>query len=172
MQTRKDSGEAMKSGCFWCGISFLLLCVSPFCFGPPCYGQAITIRIINAKNGQPLPKEHVSLSPLYSGSETKPAKYDAVQALDTDAAGVARFVLPKPAPEHLSVVVHMNSEHWHCVCDLPALVLTKELIEKGIVEGGDLSSPGKTKTAAPWEMIFVARPYTIFEILLAPLLRG
>jgi hypothetical protein len=66
----------------------------------------------------------------------------------------------------------MTSEHWHCACDVPALVLTKELIQKGILEGRDLSSPAEPVTAGPGEIVFVARPFTIFEVLLSPLLKG
>jgi hypothetical protein len=157
----------MKRRCFWCLTCFLLLCSSPVC-----YGQAITVRIINGKNGHPLPKQHVLVSLLYEGSETKPQKYDAVQQLDTDANGVARFILPDPGPAHLSVGIRLTSEHWHCGCGIPALVLTKELIQKGIVESRDLGSPAKPVTAGPGEIVFVARPYTFFEILLAPLLKG
>ena len=76
----------MKRGFPWCLTCFLLLCAGPFC-----HGQAITIRIINGKNGQPVPKQHVSVSLLYRGSESKPAKHDAVQHLDTDGNGVARL---------------------------------------------------------------------------------
>ena len=135
-------------------------------------GQVIKIRIINSKNGQSLPKQPVSVSLLYEGSETKPAKYDALQHLDTDATGIARFVLPEPAPGHLSVGVRLTSEHWHCGCDAPALVLTKELTQKGIVIGRELSPPTKSVTAEPGELLFIARPFTVFEVLLYPLLQG
>jgi hypothetical protein len=135
-------------------------------------GQAIKIRIINGKNGHPLPKQPVSVSLLYEQSETKPEKYDAIQHLDTDANGVAQFSLPEPAPAHLGVVVRLTSEHWHCGCDAPALVVTKELIQKGIVKGRELSSPAKSVTAAPGEIVFVARPFTFFEALFYPLLKG
>jgi hypothetical protein len=157
----------MKKGCFWCLTCFLLLWISPFC-----YGQAIRVRVINGKNGHPLPKQQVSVSLLYEGNETKPAKYDAIQHFDTDANGVAQFSLPEPAPAHLSVGVRLTSEHWHCGCAAPALVVTKELIQKGIVEGWELSSPSKPVTAAPAEIVFVARPFTFFELLLYPLLKG
>lgn len=157
----------MRRRCFWCLICFLLLCVSPCC-----HGQAITIRIINGKNGQPVARQHVSLSLLYGDDETRPAKYDAIQRLDTDANGAARFILPKPAPEHLSVLVRMTSEHWHCGCGAPPLVVTKELIQKGIVEGRELGPSGKSVTAGPGEIVFVARPFTFFETLLYPPLKG
>jgi hypothetical protein len=123
----------MKKGCFWCLTCFLLLWISPFC-----YGQAIRVRVINGKNGHPLPKQQVSVSLLYEGNETKPAKYDAIQHFDTDANGLAQFSLPEPAPAHLSVGVRLTSEHWHCGCAAPALVVTKELIQKGIVEGREI----------------------------------
>jgi hypothetical protein len=157
----------MKRRCFWSLTCFLLLCVTPLC-----YGQEIRVRIINGKNGHPLPKQQVSVVLLYEGSETKPAKYDAVQHLDTDANGVAQFFLPEPGPAHLSIGVRLTSEHWHCGCDVAALVVTKELIQKGIVKGRGLSSPGKPVTAALGEIVFVARPFTFFETLLYPLVKG
>jgi hypothetical protein len=146
-------------------IGILLLWISPVC-----YGQAITIRIVNGKNAHPLAKQHVSLSVLYDASELKPTKYDPIQHQDTDANGLAQFVLPETAPVHLSVLVRMTSDRWHCACD--ALVVTRQLIQEGIVVSGQLNSPPKTVSASPGEIVFVARPLTFFEVLLHSLLKG
>jgi hypothetical protein len=131
-----------------------------------CSGQAIKIRVINGKNGRPLSKQPVSVSLLYLKSEKLPAKYDAVLHLETGLDGVAQFTLLEPAPERLSLGANLTSEHWHCVCG-PALVATKELLQKGIVQGSAFSSTAIQAKAG--EIVFVTRPFTFFERLLYPL---
>jgi hypothetical protein len=144
----------------------LLLWISPSCFG-----QVIKVRIINGKNGNPLPKQQIAVSLLYEEGEQKPAKYDALLRDNTDAKGVAQFDLPAPSPAHLSVGARLASEYWHCGCDIPALVVTKELIQKGIVVGRELGSPATSVKAEPGEILFVARPLSFFERLFYPLLK-
>jgi hypothetical protein len=144
-------------------IWFLLLWISPSCFG-----QVIKIRVINGKNGHPLPKQQTTLSLLYTESEKQPAKYDAILHLDTDANGVAQFDLPEPAPAHLSAGAHLTSEYWYCGCAIPVLAVTKEVMLKGFVAGRELSSPTTSVKAEPGEILFVARPFTFFERLFYP----
>ncbi len=128
----------------------LLLWISPLCFG-----QVIRMRVINAENGHPLPKQHISVSLLYEKNEKVPAKYDALLHLETDVDGEARFSLPEPAPAHLSATTSLTSEHWRCGCW--ALVVTQELIQNGIVEGQKLTTPAMQLKAEPREILFVAR---------------
>jgi uncharacterized GH25 family protein len=63
----------------------------------------IRIRVINRKNGKPLPKQQVSVSLIYRNGEKAPANYDELLHLETDINGVAQFILPESSPVYLSV---------------------------------------------------------------------
>ena len=159
----------MKRCCFWCLTCFLLLWITS-----SCSAQVIEVRVIDGRNGRPILKQQisgVSVSLLYEGSETKPAKYDALQQLDIDANGVARFILPEPAPAHLSVGARLRSNYWHCGCAAPAFVVTAHLIQQGIVAGRESVSPAISVKAEPGEILFIARRFTFFEWLISPLVR-
>lgn len=100
-------------------------------------------------------------------------KYDANLALQTDARGEVRFVLPQPSPAHLAVRVGMDSGRWHCRCNV--LAITQDVIQKGIVNSAasaseSTKSPDLVK-AVPGEIRFIVRPLSFFERLLAPLLK-
>ncbi len=153
--------------CFRSLAWLFLLWISPACFG-----QVITIRVINGKNGQPLVKQPISIALEYRQSEPKPAKYDAHLSLETDANGSVQVSLPNPAPVHLSVGAHLTSEYWHCICSTPPSVITKEILQEGIVVGGGLGSFEDSRKVAPGELLFVARPFTFFERIFYPLLKG
>lgn len=134
-------------------------------FGPFSFGQVtIKIRLINVDNGHPIQRQPITVSMLYEKNEKTPPKYDSTLHLETDANGGAQFGLPEPAPAHLSAQVRLTSENWHCGCMV--LVATGDLIQKGIAVLSD--KPIKTE---PGEILFLARPYTFFERLIAPLLR-
>lgn len=154
----------MKKACCRSLVWLPLLCVSSCCFG-----QVITIRIINGKNGHPLSKQPATISLLYAKGEKAPVTGDFIMRSETDVNGGARFTLPDPPPAHLSVDARLTSEYWYCGCGL--LVVTKELIQKGIVEGAAFSSANSPVTAEPGEVVFVVRPFTFIERLLYPLLK-
>ncbi len=141
----------------------LLLWISP-----NCVGQVVRVRVVNAKNGEPLVKQHIAISLQYRAGEPKPTKYDARLSLETDANGVARISLPEPAPAHLSVSAHLTSEYWHCVCTTPPSA-SKQLLQEGIVAGGEAGSPEAWAKATPGELLFVAHPFTFFERIFYPL---
>jgi hypothetical protein len=146
---------------------FLLLWISPCCFG-----QIIRVRIINGENGHPLPKQQVSVSLLYEKGEQKPARYDEVLNLETDVNGEAHFKLPEPPPVHFSAQVRVDWSRWKCGCGV--LGSTDDLIQKGILGPEPTTNPKNSDalfTAVSGEVLFVARPLTIFERLLYPLLR-
>ena len=141
--------------------------------GSSCLAQTVTIRVVNANDGRPLQGQPVSVSLLYGKGETTPAKYDANLSLQTDANGEARFVLPKPAPLHVSAQVHLVSEHWRCGCSV--LVATDELVRNGIVgplPGAGSGSRTASLKAVPGEILFVARPLSFWERLLYPFVKG
>jgi hypothetical protein len=148
-------------------LTTLVVAVS---FGPICFGQTIKVRVVNGKTGHPLQKQPLSISLLYEKSEKEPAKYEKVLNLETDSMGESQFDLPNPAPSHLGAVVHLTSEHWHCGCVV--LVTTQDLVKKGVVSAmqnanADASRP--QVQAEPREILFVARPLTLFERLISPL---
>jgi len=133
-----------------------------------CFGQTIRIRVVNEKNGHPLPKQPISITLLYEKSEKTPAKYDAALNIETDEKGESQFSLPEPAPAHLAAQVHLTSEHWHCGCGV--LMVTQELIQKGIV-GPRSNETANAVKAEPKEILFLARPFTFFERLFYPFLK-
>lgn len=151
----------------------LLGCALVCLLGPSCLAQGLTVRVINANNGHPLPNESVTISLLYMKGERRPVKYNTLVTSKTDAEGEAHFTLPTPAPVSLAAQVYLSTPYWHCV---PCLVLTttEEVIQKGIV--GPLPQVKSKKVAAaikpvPGQILFVARPFSFLERLLYPLLK-
>jgi hypothetical protein len=150
-----------------------LVCVLLLLLGPLCHAQVVTVRVINAANGHPLPKQQVSVNLFYEKGVKTPAKYDANLTLATDVNGEAHFALPEPAPLHLFVQIRLTSEHWHCGC--LALAATGDVIQKGIVDPlpeGESKKAAASLKAIPGEILFVARPLSFFELLLYPFLKG
>jgi len=154
----------------------LFRCIALICLlsiGPCCYAQAVTIRVINSNDGSPLRNQQVSVSLLYDRGEAQPANYNGNLSLETDANGEAHFVLPGPAPTHISAQVRLAPSHWRCGCGV--LVATEELIRNGTVgplpaaESGKSAAPVK---AVPGEILFVARPLSFWERLLYPFVKG
>ena len=143
-----------------------LVCVLLFALGPLCFGQAVTVRIITDKK-VPLQKEQVALSLLYEKGGKTPAKFDPILHSETDKEGEARFVLPDPAPAHLSVRVKLGSPYWHCGCG--AFAETQEVIRDGIVDSA--AKPKAFSKAKPGEILFVVRPLSFFERLLYPVMK-
>jgi hypothetical protein len=138
-----------------------LLWISPVSFG-----QAITIRVVNSKNGRPLPKRHITVHLLYEKSEKTPLQYDALLQLKTDVHGEARFTLPEPAPTHFSALVRL-SPHWRCGC--LALVTTQEVIQKGLAKGQGSTGATIPVATEPGEISFAARRRPFFDWLLLTL---
>ena len=125
--------------------------------------------MVNSNNGQPLPKQSVSINLLYERGEKPPAKYEGNLVLETDAKGEAQFGLPEPAPAHIWVQVRLTSEHWHCGC--MALATTQDVIQKGMSDSESTTSI-KNARAEPRIILFLARPFTLLERLLYPLMKG
>jgi hypothetical protein len=142
-------------------IGALLLCQFSF-------AQAVKVRVVNGNNGDPLPKQAVSVQFLYD----KPPKASPPLRIETDANGEAQYRIPDPPPEYVDVRLALTSEHWHCGCWVMAH--TEDVISKGIV---DATPPNKAKAsttpanAEPGQIVFIVRPYTFFEKLLYPLVK-
>jgi hypothetical protein len=134
-----------------------------------CFAQVITVRIINDKNGHALAGQKISVSLFYGKGETAPQKYDSHLSLETDANGVAQFILPQPPPAHLWVGAGLPSQYWFCSCNTRAFEGTQEVIEKGIA--GRIDKSSKVPDVKPGQIIFVARPYNLLYRILYPLLK-
>ena len=145
------------------------LCLAWLCFlwiGPLSFAQLITIRVINAKNGHPLPKRHIMVRLLHEKSGKGGLQYDALLQLKTDVHGEARFTLPEPAPTHFSALVRLSS-HWRCGC--LALVATQEVIKKGLAKGQGSTGATIPVATEPGEISFAARRRPFFDWLLLTL---
>lgn len=145
-------------------VWFLTLCLSTSSFG-----QAMAIRIIDARNRHPLPKQQVFLSLLYEKTGTNPTKDGTPHYLETDANGEAHFILPKPAPAHLGIQVRLTSKYWHCAC--VALVTTQDVVNRGIVQPYEPKASAIPLQVEPGEVLFVIRPFTFLEHLLYPFVK-
>jgi len=157
----------MNSLCCNCLIGLFALWLSPLCLA-----QVVTVRIINITNGHPLQKQRVSLSLLYDKGEQRPAKYDEIISHETNINGEADFELPEPPPRILFINIRMSSEHWRCTRTWAPN--TQEVVQRGIVRlpGGKPQKTDVLINAVPGVMVFPARPFTFWERLLYPLLKG
>ncbi len=144
-----------------------LRCLAWFCLiwiGPVSSGQVITIRVINAKNGRPLPKKHIMVALL----DEKTDKRLSHLQLETDVHGEAWFRLPDPVPTKLSAVVRLKSRSWVCRCW--AFVATQDVVQQGVVGGQNLNRAVTPVRAEPGQIVFVARRLPFLEQLLGTLL--
>ena len=155
------------SRCFRCLVWILL----PW-MGSPSFAQMIRVRVINAGNGKPLAKVHISVRLLYEKSGERPSENNAVLPLKTDIYGEAQFMLPEPAPARLGVFARLSAVGWLCQCW--AFVATQDVVQKGIVEGAALTRAAKPVSPEPGQISFLAhrRPFSerLLRRLLAPLM--
>jgi hypothetical protein len=146
-----------------CVIFLMLLSVAPVCGA-----QDVTVRLVNAENGHPLPKWKVSVSFYFE--KKSPANHAQSLNLTSNENGEAHFEMPQPRPEHFSAHVQPDSPYWKCGCAL--LGSTEELLRKGIVGPLPIINPKVAPArlrAAPGEVLVVARPLSFWERLLYPL---
>jgi hypothetical protein len=157
----------VKKQSFQCLVWFLLLWLSPSCFG-----QVIKIRVTDSKTGRPLQMQPVWVGLHYGQGEKAPAKYDDNLRLETDANGEAQFRLPESPPANLVTQVRLTSEHWHCFC--MAIVATRDLIQMGIVvqpSGHESTTSATNAKAEPGVILFLSRPFTFLERLFFPFVK-
>lgn len=160
-------GQRERETWAWFG---LLLAVSVLVGpGSMCFAQTVTIRVINGKGGHPLARQSVTVSFLYDGAEKAPLEFSSQLSLQTDKKGEARFTFPQPSPAHLSATVNIDRSRWRCACNL--LDSTQNVVQFGVVvkdEGNDQAPVA----ARPQEVLFIARPLSLFYRLLGPLEKG
>ena len=136
--------------------------------GDVCFAQSVTVRVINDNDKRPVPKQAVMVQFFYEN----PKGISAPTYLTTDDTGETRFTILEPRPKQVSVGVTLTSERWRCACWLK--VEPTRMLQKGALmkPPGNLARPSRTPSdAKPGEIVFVARPYTLLEKLLDPLMR-
>jgi len=153
LNRRDDRIGCMKALCW-----ILLLCTQ-------CSAQELTVRVLNAKNRQPLAKQTVTVQYL----NEKPPGASAPVTLKTDGHGEARFTVPSPLPATVNVMVHLTSEHWNCGCWVMAEAA--KVLHDGVA--GPLPSVNtknvKNFKPEPTEVVILASPFTFWQRLLYPL---
>jgi hypothetical protein len=149
-----------RIGCMKALCWILLLCTQ-------CSAQELTVRVLNAKNRQPLPKQTVTVQYL----NEKPPGASAPVTLKTDDHGEARFSVPSPLPATVNVMVSLTSEHWNCGCWVMAE--TAKVLHDGVA--GPLPSVNTKNVESfrpePAEVVILASPFTFWQRLLYPLVK-
>jgi hypothetical protein len=172
---RKSPGHLTSRRYIWSLALLLLPCV-----GTTCFGQTVTIRIVNVTNESPVKKQKVSVSGI-SGKEetleearrklvTKPTTPDLL--LVTDAHGEAQFELPKTAPAYFYVRAEVSGPVWDCTCMVR--VSTEDVVQKGfMVSPGDHEGSRSKPSIQPkaGEILFRLRPTPWWVRVLWPLVR-
>ena len=145
--------------------------IAAFCLAPACLAQDLTIRLIDATSGRPMPSQPISVAFLYDKKyqPNVPAKPEKGVNLETDANGEVHFQFPATKPAHFAAEARLDRSRWHCGCAL--LASPDELIKKGIVgsiPAGGSGLPGDLIKAVPGRIIFFASPLSPWERLLYP----
>ena len=124
---------------------------------PPCLAQDVSVRVVSAADGHPLPKVPVFVRHMAT------AQHDL--RLETDRKGEARFVLPDSAPPYIRVDVSVSRTRWECGCFAEGY--TADVMQKGVVEApavrGKPHTAAGALTAAPGEILIALRPLSFFE---------
>jgi hypothetical protein len=153
----------------------LLLC---FCVNSLCFGQTITVRIVDLTSQRPVRNRPVYVFGISGKAETKEenirAELDnpiaAELTLVTDIEGRSTFDLPKSVPRYFYVRAVLSGKHWDCFC--APRVSTEELEEKGIVVKNAEANAEPSIQPKPREILFALRPTPWWVRLFWPLLRG
>ena len=149
------------------------------CVNAVCFGQRVSIRLVNLTNDSPVGNQRVYISGI-SGTAInerderlkliiKPFTADLI--LVTDTAGRAGFDLPKPAPAYFYIRAALSGPHWDCTCLVR--VSTEEVVQGGRVVLSPYAAKGKPKPAIQpksGEILFALRPMPWWVRFLWPLL--
>lgn len=125
----------------------------------------IMVRVINGNDSQPMPKQSVQVKLLYE----KAKEISPPLIIETNADGEAQFSVPEPAPEHLDVRLTATSKYRHCACRLT--IDTQKVLDSGVLEIPKNTLPSTQNSnlnAEPKQIVFVVRPFTLFEKMLHP----
>jgi len=159
-------------------ITILLLS----CMNAVCFGQTVTIRVVNVTNESPVRNQPVyiwGISGKMALAEDERRERSKLRnaispelSLMTDAHGEAQFELPKPAPAYFYVRAVLSDPHWDCTC--VERVSTEELLQKGFVTLSPYAERWKPKPIQPkaGEVLFALRPLPLWFRVFWPLLKG
>lgn len=158
-------------------IWFLALLLLP-CVNTTCFGQTVTIRIVNVANETPVRNKKID---IFGITETGAAEQDERRKLITksarpdlrfvtDANGEAKFELPKPAPTYFYVLADLSGPRWDCFCLVR--VSTEEMTQKGFMTRSAYSARTTPSVQPkPGEILFEVRPTPWWMQILYPLLK-
>jgi hypothetical protein len=153
----------MKGSCRLFSTCGFILFLIPFCFA-----QDITIRVVNAQKGHPLPKFQGIVQLFYEkNDQPNIVNID----FETNENGIAQFALPEPEPTRIFARLHIDYAHW--TCPWAAFGTIQDLIQKGFLE----TLPKYSKSAVhlhetPGEVIFLVHRLNFCERIMYQLMKG
>ena len=136
-------------------------------FSASCFAQSIRVRVVNDKNGRPLPNQAVYVQFVYQSPAIAAPKLHS----DTDSNGEAEFSIPPliSVPKRLYVAVAIDSQHWRCDCTLVTDV--ESVIKNGVIQTREPKT-SITQTKLPGLIVFHAHPFTLLDKILWAVFRG
>jgi hypothetical protein len=140
----------------WCVRSLLFMM-----FGPVCFSQTLTIRVVKASDNRPLVKEKVS---IFSTGQSK-----LTAKLTTDMNGEVQVEVPSPAPAFILVQVMLDEGHCYYPCS--AWIAPQEAIRSGYVNTSTTEAKKNEMNPKPREILFRIRSKPWWVRLLSPLER-
>jgi hypothetical protein len=145
----------------------LLMIVSTMLFGSSCFGQSISLRVMDEQGSKPIPGKKVKIY-FY---DRLPQEYGAwdfpALTLKTDTKGEVHFDLWQPRTFYVVASVSLPRSQWECACFVVSR--TADVINTGRVEGGPRSGPQPNRIAGQIEIW--ARPSTLWERIFYPILQ-
>jgi hypothetical protein len=146
-----------------------------------CFGQAVTVLIVNAANDRPVGNQRVYVSGLSRSLAMNDMEarvnlirnpHSADLSLVTSDKGEVDFDLPKPAPAYFYVWARLSGPHWDCTCLVR--VTTDEVAKKGFLTRSAYAERKHDATIQPrpGEVLFVLRPTPWWVRVFWPLLKG
>jgi hypothetical protein len=152
------------------GLAFFL---SGF-VGFACFGQTVTVRIVNAADGKPVAAQKILISGIKGNPETPDEARQKLVAkhaspdltLVTDAQGRVQFDLPTVPPTKFYVRAVLRPPVWDCSSCL-VTVSTEELARKGLWVG---SHDDASIQLQPGEILFRMRPTPLWARVFWPFL--
>jgi len=138
-----------------------------------CFGQTVTVRIVNAENGKPVAAQKILVSGIEGNGDTPDearrrliAKHTSPDmTLVTDAQGRVRFDLPTVPPTNFFVRAVLRPPVWDCSCLVT--VPTDELKRKGLWIGPHDDASIQPQ---PGEILFRIRPTALWVRVFWPFL--
>jgi hypothetical protein len=149
-----------------------------FCANTVCFGQTITIKVVDIRSHSPVSDQHIYVFGISGKADMKEEKVRlelsnplaADMTLVTDINGQATYDLPKSVPSYFYVRTALSGRHWDCFC--APRVATEELEQKGIVVKNADAKAEPSIEPNPREILFALRPTSWWVRLFWPMLKG